>query len=82
MTTPLWIRQPMKRPVTDMTATPMLEWMSAAMLRDTKIDDRRIGSERSRSTMPLPMSVLSPMATMKALNAIVCAMIPGRSQGL
>ena len=66
----------------DMTTMPIIEWMMLETLRATTTDERRIGSDRNRSTMPLPMSVSRPMATMKALNAIVWAMIPGSSHSL
>ena len=70
--------QPMNSPVTDMTTTPIIEWMRLEMLRATTTAERPMGSERNRSTMPLPMSVLRPIATTKALNVIVWAMIPGQ----
>ena len=67
------------RPVTDMTTMPILEWMSAPMLRPMSTDTPAMGSERNRSMMPLPRSTLSPFATMNAENAMVCPMIPGIS---
>ena len=73
---------PMKSPVTDMTTMPRLEWMRLETLRATTTAPRPIGSERNRSTMPLPRSLLSPMATTNELNAMVCAMMPGSSHSL
>ena len=41
-----------------------------------------MGSERIRSTMPLSMSAVSPMATTKDAKAIVWPMIPAISHSL
>ena len=49
------------------------------MLRPTRTEPREIGSDRNRSMMPLPRSMLRPMATMNAEKAMVWAMIPGIS---
>ena len=76
-TNPLRIRQPMSRPVSAITAMPMLEWIRLEMLRPTRIEDRAIGSDLSRSTNPFSRSLISPIATMNEENTIVCAMIPG-----
>jgi hypothetical protein len=73
------MRQPMARPVSDMTTMPTLEWIRLERLRPMSTEAREIGSERNRSTMPLSMSVLRPMATTKDEKAIVWAMIPGSS---
>ena len=61
-----------------MTTMPMQEWIRLDTLRPISTDDREIGSERNRSTMPLSMSVLIDATTNDA-NAIVWAMIPGSS---
>ena len=71
------IRQPISRPVSAITVMPMLEWIRLEMLRPTRIEAREIGSDLSRSTMPLSRSLVSPIATMNEENTIVCAMIPG-----
>ena len=76
-TTPLWMRQPIARPVSAITVMPMLECSRLDTLRPTRIEAREIGSDLNRSTSPLSRSVLSPIATMNDENAIVCTMIPG-----
>ncbi len=76
-TNPLRIRQPISSPVRAITAMPMLEWIRLEMLRPTRIDAREIGSDLSRSTIPLSRSLVSPIATMNEANTIVWAMIPG-----
>ena len=58
---------------------PMLEWIRLEMLRPTSTAAAVIGSERIRSTMPLSMSVVRPMATMNDANAMVWPMIPASS---
>ena len=47
------------------------------MLRPTRIDERVIGSDFSRSTKPFSRSLTRPIATMNDEKTIVCAMIPG-----
>jgi hypothetical protein len=76
---PRWMRHPMSSPVTDMTRTPMLEWMRLEMLRPMRTDALEIGRDRNRSMMPLLRSLVRPIATTKQENVIVCAMIPGSS---
>ena len=75
--TPSRMRQPISRPVTAITAMPMLEWIRLEMLRPTSTDAREIGSDLSRSTMPFCRSLVSPIATIAEEKTIVCTMIPG-----
>ncbi len=69
----------MTRPVSDMITMPMLECSRLEMLRPTRTAAPWIGSERSRSTMPLSRSAVSPTATMNEAKVTVCPMIPAIS---
>ena len=73
------IRQPTTSPVSDITMMPMKEWVRLDMLRPTRIAAGLIGSDRNRSTIPLSMSAVRPIATMNDANAIVWPMIPPSS---
>jgi hypothetical protein len=52
------------------------------MLRPTSTDDREIGNDLSRSTMPFCKSLVSPIATTAEEKIIVCTMIPGSRNSL
>src|SRR5699024_7728335 len=58
--TPEWIRQPTMSPVSDITTTPIEEWMMLEALRAMRIDERRMGRVRKRSMIPLLRSLHSP----------------------
>lgn len=81
-TTPVWMLQPIRRPVTAMTATPMLEWIRLEILRPTKTDCREIGNDFSRSTMPFCRSLVRPIATIADEKTMVCTMMPGNRNSL
>ena len=68
--------------MSDITTMPMLEWIRLDRLRPVRTEPRWMGSERIRSTMPLSMSEVRPMATMKDAKAIVWPMIPAISHSL
>ena len=72
----------MSRPVTAITATPMLEWIRLEMLRPTSTADRGIGRDLNRSTNPFCRSLVSPMATIAEENTMVWTMIPGSRNSL
>ncbi len=72
----------MTRPVSDITTMPMLEWIRLERLRPTRTALTWIGRERIRSTMPLSMSLVSPIATMNDAKAMVWPMIPAISHSL
>ena len=67
----------MSRPVTPITATPMLEWIRLEMLRPTSTAGRGTGRDLNRSTKPFCRSLVSPMATIAEENTMVWTMIPG-----
>src|SRR5680860_1320869 len=75
--TPLRIRPPIRRPVTAITTMPMLEWIRLDTLRPISTEEREIGSDLKRSTIPFSRSLVSPSATIAEENTIVWAMIPG-----
>ena len=68
--------------MSDITTMPMLEWIRLDRLRPTRTALVWMGSERIRSTMPLSMSAVRPMATMNDANAMVWPMIPAISHSL
>src|SRR5680860_403611 len=75
--TPLRIRHPIRRPVTAITTMPMLEWIRLDTLRPISTEEREIGSDLKRSTIPFSRSLVSPSATIAEENTTVWAMIPG-----
>ena len=68
--------------MSDITKMPMLECMRLERLRPTRTELVWMGSDRIRSTMPLSMSAVRPMATTKDAKAIVWPMIPAISHSL
>src|SRR3954466_3378557 len=80
--TPLRIRQPITRPVSAITTMPIDEWIRLETLRPTSTDDREIGSDLNRSTMPFCRSLVRPIATTAQEKTMVCAMIPGSKNSL
>ena len=74
-----WNRKPTANPRPPATTRLHISTAVSASARPVRKATRGIGSDRSRSTMPLSMSAVSPTATMKEAKAMVCAMIPAIS---
>ena len=70
------MRQPMSRPVTDMMAMGSSDLMTLATACPPSTAPLAMGSERKRSTAWFLRSLAMLMATPKAVNTMVWAMIP------
>ena len=56
--------------------------MVSAAVRPTSTAERAMGSDRSRSTMPLVMSSARPIPVCMAPKATVCTKIPGMRKSM
>ena len=73
---PVVIRQPIARPVSDITVTVRTLRQTSLAVRPSRTAERDIGSDRKRSMMPFCMSSAMPAPVNVAPNTTVWAKIP------